>query len=138
MNARELLREQSAQPPPPEVAALAAAVRTKFGTAVAAIVFYGSCRRGVDLRSGVVDLYAVVDDRRSVERGWRAWLGGLLPPNVYYLETQFEGAPVRAKVALFTVRELLRASRGLESYVWGRLAQTCRWCSPATARCASR
>lgn len=123
MSVTELLRAQCAQPAPQEVAALVAAVRERFGSSLNAVIFYGSGRRGVDLQNGVIDLWAVVDDRRAVERGWRAWLGGLLPPNVYFLEANHAGASVRAKIGLFTLAELRQASAKLESYVWGRLAQ---------------
>lgn len=124
-----VLRAETGKPAAPEVLALADAVRTRFGPAVRSILFYGSCRRGIGLRDGIVDFWVVVDDRRRCEKAWAARLGGWLPPNVYYLETDFlpegEPAPVRlrAKVALFTLAELARGATALETYVWGRLAQ---------------
>ena len=133
--ARRLLLAQCRSPVTPEVAALTHAALAKFGTGVAAVLFYGSCRRTLDASAGVVDLYVVVDARRGVEPGWRAWLGGVLPPNVYYLQISHsreaghslepgQGSDqLRAKIGVFTLAELQRASASFESYVWGRLAQ---------------
>lgn len=129
-----VLRAETSRPAAPEVHALVAAVRNRFGASVRGVLFYGSCRRGVGLRDGIVDFWVLVDDRRRCEKPWAARLGSWLPPNVYFLETDClatdesraeDGRPVRlrAKVALFTLAELERGAAALETYVWGRLAQ---------------
>ncbi len=120
---RAVLQVEVQRPAAPEIDALVRALQVRFGSAVRAVLFYGSCRRGVGLRDGIVDFWVLVDDRRGCETGWRARLGGWLPPNVYYLETQDDQGPLRAKVALFTLQELARGARAYETYVWGRLAQ---------------
>jgi hypothetical protein len=85
----QVLRAETTRPAAPEVLALVAAVRARFGDAVRGVLFYGSCRRGVGLRDGIVDFWVLVDDRRRCEKPWAARLGGWLPPNVYYLETDW-------------------------------------------------
>ena len=55
-SALQLIRAQCALASPPEVDALVDALRAKFGATVAAVLFYGSGRRGGDLRAGVIDL----------------------------------------------------------------------------------
>ena len=128
------LEREAARPPAPEVATLVDALRARFGAAVRAVLFYGSCRRGVGIRDGVVDFWLVVDERRACEDAWRARLGGWLPPNVYYLETRDSAGPLRAKVAVFTQRELAHGARAFETYVWGRLAQPVSVVYAATAQ----
>ncbi len=120
---RAVLQLEVQRPPAREIDILVLALLARFGSAVRAVLFYGSCRRGVGLRDGIVDFWVLVEDRRACESGWRARLGGWLPPNVYYLETQDDQGPLRAKVALFTLPELERGARAYETYVWGRLAQ---------------
>lgn len=119
----EVLREETQRPPAAEVDTLAKAVRARFGGAVRCILFYGSCRRGVGLRDGIVDFWVVVDARRAAERPWAARLGSWLPPNVYFLAVDDGVSVLRAKVALFTLEELARGATAFETYVWGRLAQ---------------
>ena len=129
-----VLQREVVRPAAPEINVLLRALLARFGTAVRAVLFYGSCRRGVGLRAGIVDFWLVVDDRRACEEGWRARLGGWLPPNVYYVETADEHGPLRAKVAVFTLQELERGARAYETYVWGRLAQPVSIVYAATPR----
>lgn len=99
-------------------------LQERFGNTLQAVLFYGSCRRDGHIGDGVVDLYAVLAARRSVERSLVAALGALLPPNVYYIEVPAGGGrTLRAKVGVFTLAELEAAVGGLMPGVWGRLAQ---------------
>jgi len=45
---------------PEPITALADEMRRRFGDAVDAVIFYGSCLRKQDPRDGVVDLYVIV------------------------------------------------------------------------------
>ncbi len=122
----ELIRRQSEVPVAPAVQALAERIRRRYGEAVEAILFYGSCLRSGDDRGGMVDLYVIVDDyRRAYGAGWQASFNKLLPPNVFYLEVPFEGRMVRAKYAVLSMGDFIRGTSPLwfHSYFWGRFAQ---------------
>lgn len=132
MNARthtrlaDLIRRRAAQPAGDAVKALADRIRAIYGDAVLGILFYGSCLRSGDDRGGMVDLYVIVERYRDAypSRFWAA-LNKILPPNVFYFETRFEGRVVRAKYAVLSLADLTRGtSRAwFHSYLWGRFAQ---------------
>ena len=123
-----LLNEVDQQVAPP-VAAIVAAARQRHGEAVAAVLFYGSCLQQDSVEGKIVDLYLLVDDYRSAHRGGlAALLNWALPPNVYYLETPFEGTVVRAKYAVISLAGFARGAGGgwFHPYLWARFAQPCR------------
>ena len=98
---------------------------TRYGHAVQAIVFYGSClRQSTD--SGLLDLYVLVDRYTAIYgKGPRAVLNKLLPPNVYYMEFPFDGKTIRAKYAVMSLSDFQRSTtmQWFHSYFWGRFAQ---------------
>lgn len=131
------IKSQSVYPEPacPEIAdspplqALLAALQTRFGDSLKAVVLYGSCLRSADLFDGLVDLYVLVDDYTRAEPRFRRRLGvRLLPPNVYYLEAPVDSRTVRSKYAVLSLDALDRGTgpRRFESYFWGRFAQPVR------------
>ncbi len=104
------------------VPAFVDAATKRFGAAVAAIVFYGSCRR-VDQPDGLYDLYVILDDYRTLPR-FEAMLAAMLPPNVYYLEADGGTSPRRAKCTVISRDDFARGVRGwFHSYLWGRFCQ---------------
>lgn len=117
---------RSVLPVPEPVVALGESIRATWGSAVQAILFYGSCLRTGDDRGGMVDLYLIVDRYRQAYRSslW-ASLNQLLPPNVFYLEIPFEGRVVRAKYAVLSMSDLGSgvSPAWFHSYIWGRFAQ---------------
>jgi hypothetical protein len=124
----------------PGASALAVRVRETYGDAVRAVLFYGSCLRRSD-DEGVLDLYVLVDRyRNAYERGWLSLLNGLLPPNVFYLETQVGGRRVRAKYAVISLDDFERANAAstLEPYFWARFAQPCALVYAADPDAAAR
>lgn len=130
MSPREkLLRIVEAEahgPVPPAVAAAAEGVRRRYGRAAAAIVFYGSCRRGSDYRRGIVDFYVLVDRYRDAHGKWLPTaLNALLPPNVYYVKVPFADHAVRVKCAVMSVCDFVRGASGFQPSVWARFAQPC-------------
>lgn len=137
----DLLREEILQAIAPPIAAIVAAARQRHGAAVSAVLFYGSCLRLNSDEGKIVDLYLVVDGYGA---GHRGWLGGLLnwllPPNVYYLETPFEGRQVRAKYAVISRAHFAAGAGGrwFHPYLWARFAQPCRlaYCRDAETRAA--
>ena len=121
---REAVRAEALRPAPPEVMALGEAARQRFGGALVAAHFYGSCRqRGT--AEGIVDLHVLVDDLDAALGRWGAWWCRLLPPSVFYLEASAGGAIVRGKIAVLSLRQFRRgvSRRAFHSYFWGRYAQ---------------
>jgi hypothetical protein len=117
---------QNQQPQQPELEALSASLRQRYGDTVVGLLYYGSCLRGGDPRDGLVDLYVVVDSYRAAHRSLlSAGFNQLLPPNVYYLEAPVEGEPVRAKYAVVSLAQLRRgcSTAWFQTYLWGRFAQ---------------
>ncbi len=104
------------------VPAFVTAATDKFGASVAAILFYGSCRR-VDQPDGLYDLYVILDDYRALPRV-EALLAAMLPPNVYYLEVRTGAGVRRAKCTVISRADFARGVRSwFHSYLWGRFCQ---------------
>lgn len=102
----------------PQVDALVSAMRRRFGTAVEAIVLYGSFTRGQ--RDTLLDLYVLLEDLSPLSAFHR--LLTRLPPNVYHVNEN----GVRAKVAVMTFEQLERGvQRDVAPYFWARFAQPC-------------
>jgi hypothetical protein len=122
------LEAELAGPAPVGVEAVVEAIRDRLGPGVAAVLFYGSCLRRQSC-DGVLDLYALVDDYRSVHasRAAAAW-NRLLPPSVFYLETEARGERLRAKYAVVSTQHFQRAAsaRGVDARVWSRFCQPAR------------
>ncbi len=141
---RAVVRAEALRPAPPEVMALVEAARQRFGRAIVAALFYGSCRqRGT--AEGVIDLHLLVDDLDAALGRGGAWWCRLLPPSVFYLEASArgegdagsagaeaavggagdEGDTVRGKVAVLSLRQFRRgvSRAAFHSYFWGRYAQ---------------
>lgn len=110
----------------PAVTALSDRLRDRYGAAVDAVLYYGSCQRGGDPFNGLVDLYLIVDGYLSAHnRLLPSVFNWLLPPNVYYLETEVGGRRVRAKYAIVSRTDFQRGTsrRWFHSYLWARFAQ---------------
>ncbi len=120
-----LIRAQSAREVPPGVSALAEAARERHGEAVHAVLLYGSCLRTGNVHDGLTDLYLLVNDYRSAfNNRTLALLNYLLPPNVFYLEVQFQGQSLRAKYAVLTLSDFCKGTgQWFHSYLWGRFSQ---------------
>ncbi len=98
----------------------------RYGEAVEAILFYGSCLRSGNPLDGLVDLYVIVNSYQLAHGKWIPTLfNTLLPPNVYYLELPFDEGKLRAKYSIFSLGDLLKGTskRWFHGYLWGRLAQ---------------
>jgi hypothetical protein len=110
----------------PAVVALSERLQETYGESVDAVLYYGSCQRGGDPFDGLVDLYLIVNGyRNAYGRLLPSFFNWLLPPNVYYLETDVDGRTVRAKYAVVSMRDFRRgtSSRWFHSYLWARFAQ---------------
>jgi len=112
----------------PAVQVLIDEILARHGLAAQAILFYGSCLRTGDDLDGLVDLYLLVDSYRNAYSGSGrvpAILNALLPPNVFYLEREFEGQTVRTKYAVLSLSDFQKGTskRWFHSYLWGRFSQ---------------
>jgi len=112
----------------PAVQVLIDEILARHGLAAQGILFYGSCLRTGDDRDGLVDLYLLVDSYRNAYSGpgrGSAILNALLPPNVFYLEREFEGQTVRTKYAVLSLADFQKGTskRWFHSYLWGRFSQ---------------
>jgi hypothetical protein len=110
----------------PAIGLLIDEIRVRHGEAVQAILFYGSCLRTGDDLDGLVDLYVLVDNYRAAYASRiQAFFNVLLPPNVYYLEREFEGQVVRTKYAVLSLADFQKGTskRWFHSYLWGRFCQ---------------
>lgn len=127
------------EPVAPAFLALAEAARRRHEAAALAVLFYGSCLRSGEDRDQIADLYLIVEGYRTAYRNPLLPLANrLLPPNVFYLETPFEGRTLRAKYAVLslTAFERLVTGRTLQPYFWARFAQPVRllWARDGTSR----
>jgi len=116
----------SERPASPAVAVLIDEILTRYGEAAQGILFYGSCLRTGDDLDGLVDLYLLVDDyRKAFKSRIQAFFNALLPPNVYYLEREFQGNTVRTKYAILSLADFQKGTseEWFHSYLWGRFCQ---------------
>lgn len=125
----DLIDQHATQVISPAVRVLTEGLTQRHGSAVQAILFYGSCLRSSAEDEGIIDLYVLVDSYRAVYPQWiKCFLNRLLPPNVFYLELPFQGKRVRAKYAVISLSDFQRGTsmRWFHSYLWGRFAQSTR------------
>ena len=125
----ELIESELFQPAALPEKLLTAEILQRHGSAVAAVLFYGSCLRQ-HTSEGVLDFYVLVDGYRAAYRSrLLAWANAALPPNVFYLEIESELGPLRSKYAVISMRDFERGARsdGLRSGIWAR------FCQPALA-----
>ena len=122
---RLVAEESEAQVPAP-IIAVAEAARLRHEQAIVAVLLYGSCLRQRSEEGKIVDLYLLAGHYKDAHssRIARA-VNALLPPNVYYVESLFDGRRVTAKYAIVTLAqfEALVAPRTLQPYFWARFAQ---------------
>jgi len=81
-----------------------------------AVLYYGSNLR-TQSREGVLDFYVLLPG--PAEKG--IW------PRVSYREWEFEGQPMRAKIATMTLARFVEAGRGktIDTTIWARFVQPC-------------
>jgi len=121
-----VIYQESSREVPAGVHGLADVLLSQYGSAVQAILFYGSCFRTGDDSEGLVDLYVLVDSYPTVFRNrFHALATKLLPPTVFYLELPVQDHVVRTKYAILSVEDFQRGTskRWFHSYLWGRFSQ---------------
>jgi hypothetical protein len=119
-----LVAKELATDAPAPARALADAIREQRRN-VASILFYGSCLRKKS-DEGVFDFYVLVDGyRESYDSNLLALGNFVLPPNVFYIETEFESRTLRAKYAVLSTKDFEAAVQPecIHPYIWARFAQ---------------
>jgi hypothetical protein len=134
-----LIAQELAQPVPAAVRTMADAVRARHANAALGVLFYGSCLRKPEtlLADSLLDFYLLVDDYKAAYRGALTALANkLLPPNVFYLEAQHDGATLRCKYAVISLAQFQEGmSRTADNVsLWARFSQQSRlvWARDAT------
>ncbi len=115
-----------AEPTPTAVRDMAVTIGSKV-RGVIAIIAYGSALREADPSSTLIDYYVIVESSAGLADGpVLRLLGRLVPPNVYYIET--DDHALRAKYAVVRIDELQdRVSSGITNpYFWARFSQPVR------------
>ena len=121
----EQIAAELARPVDPAVRTFAEKLAGEAKRAPLGILFYGSALRSGDL-TGVLDFYVILERLEDWPRSLAARSANrLLPPNVEHHEMMVEGGCVRAKVAILSLSQFTRLTRGdsLDSSVWARFAQ---------------
>ncbi len=98
----------------------------KYGSAVKAILFYGSCLQKADVYDGLVDLYVIVDSYHNASKNRvAAAFNRLLPPNVYYLEVTENDRLIRVKYAVISLDQFQKgcSEKWFHSSLWARFVQ---------------
>ncbi len=136
---REVVAAELDREVPEAVRGLAARLRARWGEAVQAVLFYGSCLRSGRIHGELVDLYLLVDRYRNAHRRPLARLANrLLPPNVYYADLPTPEGHVRGKYAVVRLSHFLElvSPRTDNPYFWARFAQPVglAWCAGETVR----
>jgi hypothetical protein len=126
-----LIAQELAEPVAPAVRALADAVRARHQTAALAVLFYGSCLRRPEgqLADSLLDFYLLVDDYKAAYGATLPALANhILPPNVFYLEAQHDGAILRGKYAVITLAQFEAGmARTVDNVsLWARFSQRSR------------
>jgi hypothetical protein len=123
---RSLVAAEIKAPVPPEVMAVATEILQLYA-GVAAILFYGSCRRSRDM-TGLIDLYVLYEDHAEFHRRKIAALvNWMLPPNVLAITHLGAGSPIRAKVAVMSLPQFARrmCATSIDTTIWTRFSQPC-------------
>jgi len=121
-----LIAERAAIALDPAVMRICEAAREEFGAGVAAVLAYGSCLRDGAVADGLVDLYVLGDAETGLaQSALSRHANRALPPNVYYLETAWQGEITRAKVATLALAQFeTKVTRATANpYFWARFAQ---------------
>lgn len=124
-NLKEFCKASLARDVPPEIHAMAIVLRLKHPGALA-ILAYGSCLRGVAAADTLMDFYVLTENFSGVSPNIISRVACcLVPPNVYYAETELDGQRLRAKYALLPLRlfaKWMTRETG-NPYFWARFAQ---------------
>lgn len=137
---RDIIASELAQQVPHGAHVLAERVCAKIGPAARAILFYGSCLRTQDDQHSLLDFYVFVDRYAGYTTRLWATLNQILPPNVFYFETEDGEKKYRLKYAVVSLDDLerLTSEATWQPYFWARFAQPCALVYAADAAARDR
>jgi hypothetical protein len=122
----DLVARELAAPVPPPVSACAAALRTRFGESVTAVLAYGSALDAARSEAPL-DFYVLVNALAPALTSPLARFGvRILPPNVYRVVVPTADGPVACKVAILTMAAFEKGMRAFAPHLWARFAQPVR------------
>ncbi len=125
---RQRVRSELQEPVRPAVAWLAREVAARHGSSTLGVLFYGSCLRK-ETDEGVLDFWVIVEDyNEAYSNRLLALVNVIAPPNVFFVEGEFEGQVLRTKYGVIS-RRAFEAATTLSAwhpYVWARFAQPAR------------
>jgi hypothetical protein len=124
-NVKEFCSASLASDVPPELRAMADALRLRHPGAVA-ILAYGSCLRGVAAADTLMDFYVLTENFSGVSSNIISRVACcIVPPNVYYAEAEYAGQRLRAKYALLPLRLFAKwmTRETSNPYFWARFSQ---------------
>ncbi len=124
-NVMEFCRTSLAREVSPEIHAMAVVLRLRHPGAVA-ILAYGSCLRGVAAADTLMDFYVLTENFSGVSPNIISRVACcIVPPNVYYAETEFGDQRLRAKYALLPLRLFAKwmTRETSNPYFWARFSQ---------------
>lgn len=122
---KEFCKASLARNVPPEIHAMANVLRQRHLGAVA-ILAYGSCLRGIAAADTLMDFYVLTENFSGVSPNIISRLACcVVPPNVYYAETEFGDQHLRAKYALLPLPLFAKwmARETTNPYFWARFSQ---------------
>lgn len=122
---RAYVASELRMPSVPGVEWLAYKLAATHGETVLGVLFYGSCLRA-DSDDGIMDFWVIVDDYRAAySKQWHAGISRVAPPNVFYVEHEFEGRTLRTKYGVIDRSTFERGTSfdAWHPYIWARFAQ---------------
>lgn len=125
---RAVIGQELSEPVRPSVDWLANEIAARHGKTVLGVLFYGSCLRK-ETDEGVLDFWVVVDDYSAAySNPVHAWINPIAPPNVFFLEREYESHPLRTKYGVISRRDFARGTSlsAWHPYIWARFAQPAR------------
>ncbi len=121
-----IIRAQLKRPVSKELKILKAELMKRHPHGIVALLFYGSCLRLGCSTDSIADIYVIVDSYRSFyDSLFMSISNFIVPPNVFYLETNYMGKILRLKYSVISISQLERATSSLwfHSYFWARCCQ---------------
>ena len=125
----DFLAEELTRPAPEAAQRVAAEIQRRHAASVDAVLFYGSCLRTGITTDRVLDFYVLVRSYRATYAyRWLRALNAALPPNVFYIEVGRGPDVLRAKYAVISTEDFVRAAgaRAVTPIVWARFCQPAR------------
>lgn len=120
------LAGETSRPQPEAIVHAATLIKEKYGDHALALLFYGSCLRTGEVEDKMLDFYVIVNDYKAAYGSSLLAFGNkMIPPNVFYHETEWEGMIVRSKYAVVSLADFQHrcSDESLNISIWARFSQ---------------